>query len=704
MMRRRLPCFVPPVALAAACALAACSDNADRDTPTLDVGIDAVADTGVDTAVDGNPTIDVGIPNCASEDGLSPNHGPDAAWQAGGRALDGAELFACPGWDDWFSFDVAGGQTFAATLASGGSATADVALVVYRATGGLVPDNPLTTDVDDDGQQVVVARAFGDTTFIVQVVADDAEGVPYELSVGSACSSDDACPDGTVCSLTAGGCVEPLEPICGDDPAEPNDRPSQATVIAFDDDTVSRSGVVCEEDRDVFVLRLDEPASVEAFLGFDPDEDLTLYAATADGRIFVAAQVDVEGTPGTVELPLGMLPAGDTWLVVDQNPTGLGLDASFSLTLTRTAMTCADDHDCRNESGRPVCDGGACVPFAPTEAGGPGAPCDTGIDCTDDLGCYQGRAGIGDNLCTVGCDGDAQCSMFDRGYCLDTTQGGVCYDACASDADCPTYFACDTDRARCDLFFCNVDDDCDGDRVCVRSEQQNTGVCSAPLSRACAEPDVWEPNETDGTAAVLSGSEPSVRGATICDDDEDWYEITIDQPGTRLEVEVSFDTATDIDVFLFDAAGRTVGFGAEPDANPEVAVAGSLDAGTYRIRVNQFPLGRDALTFYTLTTSYASDPCTPEGGECLRLEPLRALCTEGGACVGIEGNGELDFGEPCDSEDDCAGTFPDAFCWTRNAEQGSNICTHGCSDASDCDDVPGTECVSFGGRFAACLP
>lgn len=690
-------------ALALAGAAGACNEtasDADADASLPDVGVDVLADgSGADT---GNPTIDAGIPNCAGEDSLSPNHAPDVAWQADGRALDDAALHACAGWDDWFAFDVAAGNEFFAVLAPEQGAST-VELVVYRG-GGLVPDDPVPSTTDDEGQQVAVARAFDDTTFFVQVVADPTADVGYQLSAGSVCADDSACPDGTVCSLAARGCVDPLEPLCGDDGAEPNNGPSQATVVTFDDDSVSLSGVVCEEDDDVFALRLDEPTTVEAFLGFDPDEDLLLYAADASGDVFASAQVDPEGDAGTVTLTLATLPAGDTYLVIDQNPTGLGLDAAWSLQLTPTPDICADDRDCRNEAGRPVCDGGACVPFRPQAPGAPGDVCATGRDCEPDLGCYEGRPGLGDNQCTVACERDSECAVFDDGYCLDTNQGGVCYGACSSDADCPTYFACDAASARCELLFCGVDADCDGDRVCVRSEQQNTGVCSPSLSRPCDDEDVWEPNESDGTAAPLSGDEPSARGATICDDDDDWYEITITEPGTRLEVEVSYDTAADLDVFVFDADGVTVGFAAEPDANPEVAVARSLDAGTYRIRVNQFPLARDALTFYTLTTSISSDPCTVEGGECLRLEPLRAVCTEEGACVSIEGNGELEFGEPCDSEDDCAGEWPNAFCWTRDAAQGANICTHGCGDDSDCDDVPGTSCIAFGGRFAVCLP
>jgi len=120
--------------------------------------------------------------------------------------------------------------------------------------------------------------------------------------------------------------------------------------------------------------------------------------------------------------------------------------------------------------------------------------------------------------------------------------------------------------------------------------------------------------------------------------------------------------------------------------------------------VNQFPGQRDRVTEYSLSISTEPQACTVEGEECLDVVPLRTICDEeSGACVQLEGDGAIELGEVCDSADDC--TEDAEFCWVfEPASEGNNICTHRCAGQVDCDDVPDTSCMSFGGGFAACLP
>ena len=292
--------------------------------------------------------------------------------------------------------------------------------------------------------------------------------------------------------------------------------------------------------------------------------------------------------------------------------------------------------------------------------------------------------------------------MFEDGYCISFGRGpGVCFGSCSADEDCPLYYSC-SDEDRCEFYECGRDEDCGEGQLCRRTEQQNAGFCTSAPFEGCAEDDSFEANDTDSAAATLEDTE--VDGLLICDGNDDFFFFEVAEVGTELEVNVAFDGRVDIDVYIYDAAGRTVGAATEPDANPESAVAGYLDAGRYTIRVNQFPSEVDQLTEYGISIETGSASCTVEGGECLDLFPLRIACDEegGGVCRFLEGEGEVALGDPCDSSDDCVDEAD--FCWSYEpADEGRNICTRTCGDG-DCSDVPGTECQPFGRNFAVCLP
>ena len=175
----------------------------------------------------------------------------------------------------------------------------------------------------------------------------------------------------------------------------------------------------------------------------------------------------------------------------------------------------------------------------------------------------------------------------------------------------------------------------------------------------------------------------------------------VEDDGTRLFADVSFSDGSDLDVYLFDDQGRRVGQAASED-NPETLSVRYLAAGTYLLRVNQFPLERDALSNYEVEIETSPDACESDD-DCLPLQPLRIDCDEEvGACRFFEGNGEVPLGGFCDSTDDCVSDAQ--FCWNfEPATEGRNICTRQCGSQADCDDVPGTTCVQFGRGFAACI-
>ncbi len=686
-------------------ALAGCNDNrADADDTGVvepdgsgegDVGVDAAADTASDTPI----TLDVPIFTCDDEDDLSPNHDEATATRVDG-GLSRDDLFLCPDADDWFVVSAPADRAIVATISfSHGVGDLDLYLL---APGTTDLDNALAVSGTEEDTEVVryVPSEAGD--YLVYVDGFRDEGGPYSIDIRVRCASDAECNEGQRCSLVDGACIDDLEPICGLDDGEPNDRLDEAEPLGISTgETRIANRRVCEEDDDYFVVELPETSHVRVTLSHDVGEDLELSLYDAGGLL------EARGVPLTDNAAIEVMnaryvAAGTHYLAVNDLIAGLGLDVGYDLDVEITAASCSTNTDCGSTPGRQVCEDGACVSFVPAEPGGPGAPCDDPTDCERGLFCYGGTDGFDDNLCTRECNGAGQCDDFEDGYCLDLFRFAVCTDGCSSDAECPSVYACDEAQARCVLIPCGVDADCEGDAICRRSEQQGGGFCTENVLPACDVTDAYEPNGSDATATPIPAG--GIRDATICDGDDDWYVLEVAESGTRLDVEVDFERGVDIDVFVYDARGRTVGQGSEPEAVPEIAAARYLAAGTYWVRVNQFPGTGDVLTTYSLTVRERPDRCTVEGAECLVLQPIRPLCDEGsGACAFIDGNGEVEPGGACDSDNDCA--EPAEFCWTfESATEGRNICTRGCERESDCDEFTGTTCTRVGRGFSACLP
>lgn len=683
---------------------AACNDEAGRSDSEGDAGQDAVhLDVSVDGIDDasGSDAItidDVALVACDKEDDLSPNHSAADATTVEGGTLEAEALYVCADTDDWFRVEARAGQTLTASIQFADrigdldlyllpEGTDDLEAAV-AASGTREDVEELTYVVPADGVYFVVVDGF-----------DGSVGV-YGLSIGLSCSGSDDCPDGFACSFVEQRCVEVDEPLCGDDEYEPNDNAEAATPVEVGADGFAflHGLTVCDVDDDYFVLELDEPTSIGAELDFDRGVDLDLYVFSTTGELLDAAATD-SGIPEVLERPYSA--AGTYVFVIDYHVTDIGNDVTYNLTLELVAASCESNLDC-SAPGRQVCEDGACVAFDPETPSGPGELCDGDDDCAGDLQCYEGNAGIDDNFCTVGCGGDGDCSMLDDGYCLDLGRSGVCFDSCQADTDCPTFYSCG-DAGRCGLDGCRLDADCGEGRLCRRSEQQNSGFCTSVEFAGCDDDDDLEPNDTESSASpVDAGATDELR---ICDGDDDWFTIDVAEAGKTLEVSVRFDGSADLDVFVFDAEGRTVAAGTEPDANPERARADYLDAGTYLVRVNQFPGEVDYATDYSIAIELTSDTCTVEGEECLDLAPLRIECDEdgGGVCRFFEGAGEVELGGICDSSDDCVDDAE--FCWAfEGAAAGRNICTIPCREDGDCDDVPDTECQVFGRGFGACLP
>ena len=679
--------------LAMALVIAACNDEPE---PAEDAGADVpVADTEDDTGSPPDAIVidDIRIVACEKEDSLAPNQDAATATDVGPGIAE-EDLYICADTPDWFRIDGRAGQSVRASIEFA-HRVGDLDLYLVSADDTSLESALAESNGEEDSEEFTAVLPADGVYYVVVEGWEGAVGV-YDLEITPSCASDADCPEGFACSFIDRACVEVLEPICGDDEHEPNDFPSSATPVELESDGFAfLHGLrVCEEDDDYFALTLDDTASFTLELLFDDGFDLDVYVYSPDGVRLGAANSDAANPEF---LRWDFAPAGTYIIGVDHFVTSLGNDVTYNLTIEVNPGACTENVDC-TQAGRALCEDGACVPFVadpPSEAGG---LCDDDSDCVDGLGCYEGNAGIDDNFCTGGCRDDGDCSMFENGQCIGN-RNGVCFDSCETDVDCPRLYAC-VDGGRCDLVECNLDEDCNEGQVCRRSERQNLGLCTSAPFPGCREDDELEANDTQAEAAAI---EDSVEGL-ICDSNDDWFSVEVPEGGTTLTASVAFDDGVDIDVYVFDSAGNTVGAGFSGDANPEVADASHLAAGTYAVRVNQFPGPRDQITEYALDIALESDPCTIDDEECLDVVPLRTVCDEEvGACVQLEGEGTVELGGFCDSEDDC--TDDAEFCWVfEPASERNNICTLRCASQSDCDDVPGTSCTSFGGGFAACLP
>ncbi len=688
-MKSRL--ILAPLLVAVA---AGCNETA---TETEDTGVDISDDTTVDTGEDsGGDAIlfeDIRIVACDKEDTLAPNQSTGEATDAS-AGIEFDDLYVCAETEDWFQIDGSAGQTVSASI-SFANRIGDLDLYLVSADALDFESAVAASNGEDDTEQFSAVLPADGVYYLVIDGYEDAVGV-YDLEVTTSCFSDADCPDGFACSFIDQACQEILEPVCGDDENESNDTPTTATSVelAADGFAYIHGFRVCEEDDDYYSLTLTETSTISAELLFDNGFNIDMYFFSPEGALLGSA-TDELANPEYFQWDYA--PAGTYIIGIDHFVTQLGNDVTYNLTLEVTPGSCASNLDC-TQGGRSLCEDGACVPFVADPLSEAGGLCDDDGDCAGDLGCYEGGAGLDDNFCTTACGDDSDCGMFDGGQCIGN-RNGTCFGGCETDLDCPLLYAC-VDGGICDLVECGVDSDCDEGQVCRRSEQQNLGLCTSAPFPGCREDDEYESNDTLSTATPIEGSAEGL----ICDSNDDWYQVEVPEDGTELSVSVTFGDGADLDVYIFDDVGTTLGTGTDQEANPERASAQFLAAGTYSVRVNQFPGARDQVTEYSLSISTSEGGCTVEGDECLAVTPLRIVCEEEtGACVPFEGNGEVELGGTCDSTDDCVeGT---EFCWVfEPATEGNNICTRRCAGQQDCDDVTDTSCVTFGRGFSACIP
>jgi hypothetical protein len=702
------------LAVAALTLAAGCSDDNVGQTRDAEVGPDAELTDGPDATEEEAPPPFT----CDEEDELTPNHTAAEAEVIGVDGVNLSDLYLCSGFDDYYVVELtAGGGVYARIDFA--NRLGDLDLYLYEEER-LAPAEAVARSTSTRDFEELRYTSDGGGRFVLHVSGVEGASGLYDLVVRPTCRNDDDCPCGPSsdcptlqhCVLRGRTCQTVREPRCGADAYEPNNEMSAPFVLAevrFQGGDVGLQtrleGTVCGDDVDYFRVAFDEVADLRLELTFDPFNDLDLAVLDEAGEL-VGASVNTDFPYEVLHLP--RLAPG-TYLVYVDTTAGGSANLPYELALSLShSSPCTSNLDCAEAPGRGLCIGGGCAPFVPEEPSALGEICDSFDDCADENAiCWIGTEGLDSNFCTGRCFQHEDCAFFEAGRCLLLFgRFGVCFDACEAESDCPVPFTCVSGQPAnaCERVACGVDEDCDDGRACLRTELDNSGYCRVYSEVTCAGTAPDGNGRTSDATVVVPGAGP-LSGLSICDGDVDWYRVTVAEEVAQLEASVTFPVGSDLDVYVYDATGRTVASATAADANPGVAVARHLAAGEYLIRVDQYPAeSGDRLTTYSLAVSVtAMSGCTEEGAECNTLVPLRIDCLESGVCAFLEGGGALPPGAYCDSSDDCSAAA--SVCFTGDgALNGNNICTHTCSSDDACSDIPGTVCTQISFRTRLCLP
>lgn len=127
-----------------------------------------------------------------------------------------------------------------------------------------------------------------------------------------------------------------------------------------------------------------------------------------------------------------------------------------------------------------------------------------------------------------------------------------------------------------------------------------------PLEGPCCVDDPLEENDSASLAISLESGD--VIEATICPDDSDFYEVTLDAPGTLRALLVFESDTVDLDMDLLDSSGRIVDSAATLS---DELLRVPLTAGRWQVRVYGFR--GDAGDYLLEVETTASRACTADG-------------------------------------------------------------------------------------------
>ena len=231
-----------------------------------------------------------------------------------------------------------------------------------------------------------------------------------------------------------------------------------------------------------------------------------------------------------------------------------------------------------------------------------------------------------------------------------------------------------------------------------------TGTCVAGPDMCTG--DVGEPDDGPAAARDLTGAvgSPVALPGAVCNTptgEADWYKVTV-AAGQGLVINTAFATGLDLDVDVFDSAGRLEG--RTFWNNPEIITLTYLPAGTHYIRVALFASSATAAAEpYTITATRSVAQTCATRTDCAATyttQVYRGACTAG-ACQFIPA-GTTAEGQPCDSGDDCAGGACSYSAFERDADK--SVCTKACASNADCASLGAGFTCTTGFQTNVCVP
>ena len=206
-------------------------------------------------------------------------------------------------------------------------------------------------------------------------------------------------------------------------------------------------------------------------------------------------------------------------------------------------------------------------------------------------------------ICSA-CTSDTQCGAGDECVRMGSSGATVCLQACRS--GCPGGYTCST----------TPETSVDGASAlqCV----PQSGTCDLPTT-SCAD-DSWELNDTPSQALANPPLAPGGYDLVSCPDpsdsfvaNDDWFRIVV-AGDSQIDLKLTGGSATDLDLYLYDASGAIVMRSASLISSEEVAVC--VPAGTYYVEVVGYGSARNPYHLsYASTAQSCTAACTDDSHE-----------------------------------------------------------------------------------------
>jgi hypothetical protein len=200
-------------------------------------------------------------------------------------------------------------------------------------------------------------------------------------------------------------------------------------------------------------------------------------------------------------------------------------------------------------------------------------------------------------ICSA-CTSDAQCGTGDECVRMGASGATFCLQACG--AGCPAGYTCSTTPVT----------SVDGASApqCV----PQSGTCEMTTT-TCAD-DSWEANDTLNQAKANPALTPGSYNLVSCPDpgddlfsNDDLYRIVV-TADAQIDLKLTGSTATDLDLFLYDASGQHIAHSASSSSSERVTTC--LPAGTYYVEVFGSDLFGTTRNAYQLTYTTTAQSCT----------------------------------------------------------------------------------------------